>query len=232
MQMLNDTYQDILTNDERATAVAKEILDVGHIELQNFLSPEAWEQLSETAKKLRENAQTGFSGGQSAGKGDDLKGTFGYEFGHSDEIMQFCERVHQARQKLEGKEPTTLDPAKHLIGFPYKDARGGATTVPTPYHFDGAYINILIPIMLPEDQEKSGGSLTVFPNIRKKYGVALSKVICRGLRHSAFLRKVFGQQTVLYTEGSGHIFFGDISFHGVEPITNGERLVMTINSHW
>ncbi len=230
--MINQKYQDILTNDERATVVAKEILEKGHIELKDFLSSEAWNKLKNFAEEKREQAVSGFDGGMSLGKGKDLEGTFGHEFGHSEEILQFCEKVHQARQKLEGKKPTTLDPAKHVIGFPYKDARGGAKTVPTPYHFDGAYINILIPIILPEDQIKSGGSLTVFPNIRKKYGTTLSKFLCRGLRHSSFLRKLFGAKTVVYTVGSAHIFFGDISFHGVEPITGGERLVMTINSHW
>ncbi len=230
--MINQKYQDILTSDERAKEVAKDILEKGHIELKDFLSPEAWEQLYRFAEEKRKQAISGFDGGMSLGKGKDLEGTFGYEFGHSSEVQQFCEKVHQARQKIEGKEPTNLDPAKHVIGFPYKDARGGAKTAPTPYHFDGAYINILIPIILPEDQVKSGGSLTVFPNIRTKYGTTLSKVICRGLRHSAFLRKLLGAQTVFYTVGSAHIFFGDVSFHGVEPITGGERLVMTINSHW
>lgn len=230
--MLNEKYQDILTNEERAKEVAKEILEAGHLELKNFLSPEAWEQLLHFAQDQRAQAISGVDGGMSLGKGKELEGTFGYEFGHSEEIKQFCELVHQERRKLEGKEPVALDPSKHVIGFPYKDARGGAKTVPTPYHFDGAYINILIPIILPEDQKKSGGSLTVFPNIRKKYGVFLSKFLCRGLRASAFLRKLFGAQTVIYSVGSAHVFFGDISFHGVEPITDGERLVMTINSHW
>lgn len=230
--MINQKYQDVLTNDERAQEVAKKILDIGHIELQEFLTPEAWEKLKSFAQEKRAQAVSGFDGGMSLGKGKDLEGTFGWEFGHSEEILEFCEKVHQAREKLEGKEPTTLDPAKHVIGFPYKDARGGAVTKATPYHFDGAYINILIPIILPEDQAKSGGSLTVFPNIRKKYGTTLSKLVCRGLRHSASLRKLFGAQTIVYTVGSAHIFFGDISFHGVEPITDGERLVMTINSHW
>lgn len=233
MQMLNDKYQDVLTNEERAKEVAKEILEVGHIELKDFLTPEAWELFYAFAVERKEKeASTGWSGGMSLGKGEQLKGTFGYEFGYSPEILDFCEKIHQAREKLEGKEPTTLNPDKHVIGFPYKDARGGAKTVPTPYHFDGAFINILIPIILPEDQEKSGGSLTVFPNIRKKYGTLVSKFVCRGLRHSAALRKLFGAQTVVYTVGSAHIFFGDISFHGVEPITDGERLVMTINAHW
>lgn len=230
--MINQKYQDILTSNERATEVAKDILDKGHIELKDFLSPEAWDKLRRFAEERREQAVSGFDGGMSLGKGKDLEGTFGYEFGHSSEVQQFCEKVHQARQKLEGKTPNTLDPAKHVIGFPYKDARGGAKTAATPYHFDGAYINILIPIILPEDQAKSGGSLTVFPNIRTKYGPILSKVVCRGLRHFSFLRKLFGAQTVVYTVGSAHIFFGDVSFHGVEPITDGERLVMTINSHW
>ena len=226
--MLNDTYQDILTNPERAKAVAKEILERGHIELKDFLSPEAWEQLSTWALERKEK----YAGQTGLGKGDELKGTFGYEFGHSQEIYDFCQMVHNARQELERKEKTTLDPAKHLIGFPYKDARGGAKTQETHYHFDGAYINILIPILLPKEREKHGGNLVVFPNIRQKFGMTGSKFICRILRHSALARKLYGYTTVEYHEGSGHIFFGDISFHGVEPITGEERLVMTINSHW
>ena len=71
--MLNDTYQDVLTSDERATEVAKEILEKGHIELKDFLSPEAWQQLADFAAKQRENAISGFRGGKRLGNGEDLK---------------------------------------------------------------------------------------------------------------------------------------------------------------
>lgn len=230
--MLNDKYQDILTNDDRATEVAKEILGKGHIELKDFLAPDAWEKLYSEALEKKEQALMKRDGGYSVGKDRELKGTFAYDFGNSEEVFKFCERVHQAREKIEGKEPTALDPTKQRVGFPYKDARDGKKTEATPYHFDGAYINILIPFILPEDQVKSGGQITVFPNIRKKYGVFFSKFICRALRHSALVRKLWGFVVIPYTVGSAHIFFGDISFHGVDPIKSGERLVMTINSHW
>jgi hypothetical protein len=57
-------------------------------------------------------------------------------------------------------------------------------------------------------------------------------VLSRLLRHSAWLRKKFGYQIVPYKVGALNLFFGDLSFHGVEPLYKGERLVITINSHW
>ena len=37
---------------------------------------------------------------------------------------------------------------------------------------------------------------------------------------------------VIYQPHTMYIFFGDLSFHGVDPIKSGERVVVTINSHW
>ena len=83
MQMLNDKYQDILTSEERAKEVAKEILEVGHIELKDCFSPEAWEQFYAFAIDRKEKeASEGWAGGMGLGKGEQLRGTFGYEFGH------------------------------------------------------------------------------------------------------------------------------------------------------
>ncbi len=220
--MINEKYQDILTDDERTKAVAKEMLDTGAITLTNFLTPEVWQKLS----ALMEDRANGNK------KGEELKGTIGYDLGFSDDIFNFSDRVHKARCELEGKEYVPLKREKQVVGFPYKDARGGKKTEPTHYHFDGAYINLIIPIVLPEDQEKSGGNVVLFPNIRKKYGVFLSKFICRGLRHSALIRNMWGHKDITYEIGACHVFFGDITFHGVDPITDGERIVMTINSHW
>ncbi len=61
MQMLNDKYQDILTNPERAKEVAKEILEVGHVELKDFLAPAAWEKFvaEMTARKEQSVIQHG-----------------------------------------------------------------------------------------------------------------------------------------------------------------------------
>ena len=220
--MINAKYQDILTNDDRAKEVAKEMLEKGFISFTDFLEPAVWQQLS-TLMQDRSNGNK---------KGQELKGTIGYDLGFSDDIYNFSDRIHKARCELEGKPYVPLAHDKQVVGFPYKDARGGKKTEPTHYHFDGAYINLIIPIVLPADQEKNGGGVVLFPNIRKKYGTLLSKFICRGLRHSKLMRDLWGHTDLTYKIGACHVFFGDITFHGVDPITDGERIVMTINSHW
>ncbi len=222
MQMIHDQYQKYVKDDAAAKELAEEILGAGHAILPDFLTPEVWQKLQALVED-RSQANT---------KNEQLKGTIAYELGHSDDVFNFSEKLHQARERIEGKAVTNLDPQKQVIGLPYKDARGGQKNPPTHYHFDGAYVNIIIPIVLPEDQEKSGGGLVAFPNIRKKYGVFLSKFICRLLRHSGLMRNLWNPARVTYQLGACHVFYGDITFHGVDPIKEGERIVMTINSHW
>ena len=144
-----------------------------------------------------------------------------------------CEVLHNARRAIEGKNPLPLERSRQVVGFPYKDARGGATTVETDYHFDGAYINLVLPIMLPPRGRHIRPDVELFPNLRKRFSpYVLSASIARLLRHFIWFREWFGSTKVQYEVGTLIVFFGDVTFHGVPSILDGERLVMTVNSHW
>ncbi|MEL7357734.1 MAG: hypothetical protein AAFN40_14340 [Cyanobacteria bacterium J06560_6] len=222
MMPVNEQYKSAVTDDEVAKSIAQKVLQDGYVEFPNFLTRQAWESLATFAE------DRSFGNTKKAA----LAGTIAHKIAFSDEIYKFSDRIYKNRCELEGREYTPLKPSKQVVGLPYKDGRNGKTNSATRYHFDGAYINITIPIVLPQNPKKNGGSLTIFPNLRKRYGVLLSKFIGRGLRHSSWLRERWGFEVIHYQPGAGYVFFGDISLHGVAPISAGERMVMTINSHW
>jgi len=115
--------------------------------------------------------------------------------------------------------------------MPYKNA-SDATNKVTAFHYDGAYINLLFALTMPPHQGKGDGNLVLFPSLRERYSPLLAKIISRLLGHSKGLRSLYGYSEVIYQIDAMHIFFGDISLHGVEPIKTGKRSVITINSHW
>ena len=220
--MLNQKYINLFNDDEQLTALVKEVLDKGYVALDDFLDEETKAAFHRTASD-RSNGNK---------KNEELKGTPIYELGHSPLMLKISQKIYDKRCELTGEPKVTLDPTQQFVGMPYKDGREGNVNKETAYHFDGAYSNWLLPLVLPADQSKGDGNLVMFPNIRQKYPMIVSKLLCRLLRHSHLFRKLYGQTEVVYKVDTMYFFFGDISFHGVEPISNGERLVVTINSHW
>jgi len=220
---INQKYLDIFTNPEKTKVLTREILDEGYVLLQQFLSEDIFAQL----KALGESRTIINK------KNKELKGTLAHDLAYSDEIFSMCEVLHNARRAIEGKTPLPLERSRQVVGFPYKDARGGATTVETDYHFDGAYINLVLPVMLPPRGRHTRPDVELFPNLRKRFSpYVLSASIARLLRHFIWFRDWFGSTKVRYEVGTVIVFFGDVTFHGVPPIVEGERLVMTVNSHW
>ena len=220
---INPKYLDILTNPDKAKALTQKILAEGYVLLPQFLSEDIFAQL----KALGESRS------MINKKNEELKGTLAYDLAYSDETFSMCDALHKARGDIEGKKHLPLERSRQVVGFPYKDGRGGATTVETDYHFDGAYINLVLPIILPPRGQRARPDLELFPNLRQRFSpYVLSASIARLLRHFIWFRDWFGSTKIQYEVGTIIVFFGDVSFHGVPSILEGERLVMTVNSHW
>ena len=165
--MIHEKYQHLLTDNEGIREVAKEILDHGFIALDNFLD-------EESSRKFHEVASDRSNGWK---KGEELKGTAIYDFGFSDELLLFSQRLHDARSEITGEPNATLLKEKQVVGLPYKNAADENNNNETSYHFDGAYVNYLLPLVLPEDQSDGSGNLVVFPNLRLKHSPLVSKII-------------------------------------------------------
>jgi hypothetical protein len=220
--MINKTYQNLLTDDQAVQDFVSKVLKNGYIALDDFLD-------EETKAAFHQVASDRSNGNK---KNEALKGTPVYELAHSADMLKLSQRIYDARCALTGETKVALLPENQFVGMPYKDGRAGTTNKETAYHYDGAYSNWLLPLVLPTDQSEGDGNLIMFPNIRQKYPKIIGKLMSRLLRHSKVFRSWYGPVEVVYQVDTMYFFFGDISFHGVEPISNGERLVVTINSHW
>lgn len=217
--MINETHKTAFQDAAYARGVAECICNEGYVLLPDFLNHNTYEFFcKEVAEKGLQNK-----------KGRELEGTLAWELGMSDEMLALFNAVYRGRCEVEDSEYHELTQRQQRVGLPYKKA-GEESKKETPFHYDGAYLNAVLALKLPEG---GAGDLYVYPNARRYLGAGiLGKLISRVFRHSALVRTVFPPKKVSYTENSLCLFFGDRTLHGVPPLSNGERLVMTINSHW
>jgi hypothetical protein len=220
--MISETYLNKIQDPAWLHSTVDEIFAKGYVVLPNFLTPTFFEEVQAYAKAhgYEEGGMMTFS------KQND--GTAGHRLARSPEFMALFEGIHQARCAKEGKACAPLRLEQQTVGYPYKDARGGKRSHETDYHYDGAYVNTTLTFMMPEH----GGELIAFPNIRTNPKSFMTRAYSRLLRHLPFLRRMVPHIIARTKPNDLCVFFGDRTFHGVEPITSGERLIMTINNHW
>lgn len=221
---LHSDYKNIAQDQRLVEKIVSKVLKDGFCELPHFLTLEMFQKLQLIANEsVKEIANK---------KNEQLENTGAYPLVISEEIFDLCEAIHKKRCELTGQIYTQLVRNKQAVGCPYKDARNTQKTEETEYHYDGAYVNLLIPVLLPKN-DITKGNLILFPNLRKKFSSKIvTSIFSEILRRSKTMRKMYGYSEIEYVPGNLYIFFGDISLHGVQPITTGQRLVISINSHW
>lgn len=221
MNMINETYLTKITDPTWQKATVDAVFANGYAVLPDFLTPTFFAELTAFAEAHghEEGGMMSFS---------KHEGTVGHRLARSPEFMAFFEGIHQTRCMKEGKMCKPLKAERQVVGYPYKDARNGKKSRETEYHFDGAYVNATIAIKMPD----AGGELIAFPNIRKSPGAFFARAYARLLRHLPFLRRTVRHVVAKTKPNDLCLFFGDRTLHGVEPITQGERLIVTINNHW
>lgn len=218
-------YKTILKDPAVIEQYVDAVLRDGYVLLPDFFEPGYLTELETFAVSSRTSNDG--AKGTSSKSGD---GTPMMRVARSKEFMDFFTAVYRVRCAKEGKVYRPLDPLRQWVGLPFKDATGGAKTKRTEFHYDGAYVNVTVGIIEPP---KGQGKLHMFPNFRKKFPhPLLSKIASRFLRHSKALRSLYGFVSVPSKRNTLCLFFGDRSFHGVEPITEGKRMILTINNHW
>ncbi len=220
--MINPSYQAKLNDESWYRDMVEEVWNNGYLVVHDFLTPEYFAELFAYAK------EHGYEIGDTMRTFDKKADTIGHRLALSPEFMSFFNGIHKARMEKEGKEYTPLKPENQSVGYPYKDARNGKKTVETDYHYDGAYVNATIALMMPP----KGGELIAFPNLRVTPKSFSARLFSRLLRHVPLARKMTPHIIARTTPNDLCLFFGDRTFHGVEPTTEGERLILTINAHW
>lgn len=216
--MLNPKYFARLGDETWFRTLVDDIFAHGYIILPEFLTPEFFYEVT----------AIGEAEGSANARMDVTSKTRAYDLAVSPEFMALFNGLHKARCEKEAKPCLPLRADRQRVGFPYKDARDGKKSEETEYHYDGAYVNATLAIKMPE----KGGELIAFPNIRPNPGSFAARAYSRLLRHLPFLRRLVYHVIAKSKPNDLCLFFGDRTFHGVEPIASGERLIMTINNHW
>lgn len=224
--MIRFRYISILKDPNAIHSYVNEVLKKGYTILPDFLEDAYLEELEQYALDRKGGVPEGMMEMDTKSS----EGTPMMRLARSTEFMDFFNEVYRARCEILGESFRPLDPQQQRVGLPFKDATGGAPTKQTEFHYDGAYVNTTVGIIEPPEGQ---GALHIFPNFRTKFPhPLLSKTASRLLRHVKFFRTLYGYDVVPSRRNTLCLFFGDRSFHGVEPITSGRRLILTINNHW
>jgi hypothetical protein len=216
--VLNDKYATLFQDDDYAGYVASRILSDGYVELPDFFDDETFQVLLTFGKGL------GFDD-----KGVNRRqGTDAMNVARSAAVMDVINAVYKALCRIDGKPYKSLSPEQQVVGFPVRRASDGNTSE-NPFHFDASHINGVLGLSISTDARE--GNLQIYPNLRRRIKPRILATVCaRLLRHYPLLRRVFKPKEVVYRERAMYFFLGDVTFHGVTSITQGERLVMVFNS--
>jgi hypothetical protein len=97
-----------------------------------------------------------------------------------------------------------------------------------PFHFDGTYLNVMLPVLVSESTQPRRGQLTIYPNIRTFNRTIVDRFVVSPVARLP-LRRVLRSRTVDYVPGELCFFYGYRTLHGVAPLDDaGLRCVFAI----
>jgi hypothetical protein len=218
VHLINRRYLALIENRAETQALARKILEEGGVALPDFFDQETTDRLMAYSRSLRPDNRYSITW---------LSGTPAMDVARSSEFMRFFDAIHQARCGILGEAYCPLDPSWQAVSLPVKTPESGRDQ--TPFHFDDSFINAVFAMKMPTIS--SEGNLMVYPNLRLRVKpLTLSRIIARALRHVSLARMFFRPREVSYVQGGLHVFFGDLTLHGVPALTHGERITLTINA--
>ncbi len=216
--MITERYNALFQDEAQTKAIAKRILKEGCVVLPDFFDQATTDALYKYSRSLKDEERFTITR---------RSGTPAMNVASSPEFMRVFESIHKARCKIQGTHHTPLDPTQQAVSLPIASASN--TSDPVPFHFDDSFINAVLAIKMPPNS--GDGNLLIYNNLRGRVRpLFLSKVVARLLRHLPGLRAIIRPKEISYQEGALHIFFGDLTLHGVRPFSAGERVTFTINA--
>ena len=95
-------------------------------------------------------------------------------------------------------------------------------------HFDGTYLNIMVPIVIPDITSARRGQLTIYPNIRSFAGNPKDRWVIPVLVRFRVVRGLFRSREIDYKPGDIYFFYGYRTLHGVTAPSEADRCVVGI----
>ncbi len=219
MTLINPLYTSKMQDSHFAEQIVTTILQEGYFVLKDFLLPETVQTIIKEMKEKNLANQ----------KKESLEGSMAYDIATSPEILAFFNLLYQQRAKQLKTPPMVLVAEKQWFGLSYKTKETGETH----YHYDGAYVNSVTSLIAPKDAHGNPiGWLMMYVNMRIRTNRLCERLSVFLIKYFKFTRKRFSYKYLTYDPGNMYLFFGDLSFHGVESIAENERLILTINNHF
>ncbi len=215
---LSEEYRGLPNDDARIAAIRSELDSVGIVELRDFLTADAHALLKQQILDLESAAtsSTADSNKKYALKGEQLRGTVVGELARSEFILGFVNSV---------LAPVLDDPIRTEEVVPGINIMRGPGDV-TAYHFDGTYLNIILPVIVPKISGERRGQLIAYPNIRSFKRTFWDTKVVTALARIKPLHRIWRRQEVDYSERGAYLFYGYRTLHGVEsPAEAGLRCV-------
>jgi len=219
--MITQRYITLFQDEAEVKKLTMRILREGGVALPDFFDQSTFDGLVEYWHSLSTKNP----------KGEVYTTTHGIipisNIAQSSDFMRVFDAIHRARCEIQGVQYTPLDPAYQDFSLSIKTPNTPEDR--TPFHFDDSYVNAVLALKLPTNKRQ--GNLMVYPNLRSRIRpLVLSKIIARLLRHLAFLRAIVRPKEITYYERGLHLFFGDLTLHGVPALSQGERVSVTFNA--
>lgn len=213
-QIISEEFRSLPTDARRLAEIRHTLDTVGFIGIEDFLTPDGHALLRQQILDL-ESAATASMEGQNrkfAIKGDALRPTVVGQLAGSAYILDL---VNNLLGSLDGRPAYVDEPIRQeevIAGINIMRTQSDVTA----FHFDGTYMNLILPVILPNISGPRRGQLIIFPNMRS-FGRGLwQKGVIGAIARVPALRKLWTSHELDYKERGVYIFYGYRSLHGVE----------------
>jgi hypothetical protein len=219
---ISEAYRGLPDDTDRLAAIRGRLDSEGVVELTEFLTPDGHALLKQQILDLESKATSSSAGSNQkyALKGEHLKDTVVGEIAGSGYILGVVNGI---------LEPWVADdPIRNDEIVPGINIMRGPGDV-TAFHFDGTYLNMILPVVVPKITGERRGQLIAYPNIRSFKRNFWDTKVVPALARVKPLHRLFRKREVDYQERGAYLFYGYRTLHGVEsPAEAGLRAVTNL----
>ena len=224
---LSAEYRSLPEDTGRLREIRRELDSKGVVELREFLTPEAHELLKQQILELESAATTSSAGSHKkyALKADKLATTRVGQLARSQYVVDLVNRLLGDFEDAEAWIGTPIREDELIPGINIMRAPGDTTA----YHFDGTYLNLILPVVVPKIEGARRGQLVLYPNVRSFRRSFWSRKVVAGIARIPLLRGMWKKLEVDYVEGALYAFYGYRTLHGVDaPAEPGLRCITNL----
>ena len=222
-EWLSQQYRGLPGDSAQLDGLRATLDETGVAELRDFLTPEAHELLKRQILELESAAASSERGSNKkfALKGEHLQDTVVDGLAKSRYMLELVNNLLRLDKPIGQEE---IVPGINIMRGP-----GDVTA----FHFDGTFLNMILPVVVPKIEGPRRGQLIIYPNIRSFRKTLWDRKVVAALARVPALRRLWKRREVDYEERGAYLFYGYRSLHGVEsPTEAGLRAVtnMTVGA--